>query len=45
MIVFPGLDLVVVSTCKHNVPPEATDEQEWGIFELVTRYILPSLSQ
>jgi len=44
VIVFPGLDLIVVSTCNNNVPPEATNEQEWAIFELVTRYILPSLS-
>jgi CubicO group peptidase (beta-lactamase class C family) len=44
VIVFPGLELIVVSTCKNNVPPEATNEQEWAVFELVTRYILPSLS-
>lgn len=43
LIVFPNLNLIIVSTAKHNVPPEATNEQEWSIFELVTRYILPSL--
>ena len=44
VIVFPGLDLIVVATCNNNVPPEETTEQEWTIFELVTSYILPSLS-
>jgi len=44
VIVFPELDLIVVSTCNNNVPPEATTEQEWSIFEIVTRFILPSLS-
>jgi CubicO group peptidase (beta-lactamase class C family) len=44
VIVFPGLDLIVVATCNNNIPPEETTEQEWTIFELVTRYILPSLS-
>lgn len=43
VIVFPELDMIVVSTCNNNVPPEATDAQEWAIFELVSRYILPSL--
>ena len=43
LIVFPDLNLIIVSTAKQNVPPEATNEQEWSIFELVTRYILPSL--
>ena len=44
LIIFPDLDLIVVSTCENNIPPEATNEQEWSIFELVTRYILLSLS-
>lgn len=43
VIVFPDLDLIVVATSENNVPPEATNEQEWAVFELVTRYILPSL--
>lgn len=42
VIVFPGLELIVVSTSKSQVTPETTNQQEWGIFELVTRYILPS---
>lgn len=44
LIIFPNLDLIVISTCKNNVPPEVTDEQEWSVFELVTKYILPSLN-
>ena len=43
VIVFPELDLIVVSTCENNIPPESTNEQEWSIFELVTRNISPSI--
>ena len=42
LIVFPALDLIVVSTAKNDVPPEATNEQEWSVFEIVSRYILTS---
>ena len=44
IFVFPVPDLVVVTTADNNVPPEATTEQEWAIHDLLTRYILPSLS-
>ncbi len=44
VIVFPALDLIVVTTAWNDVPPETTDIQEWAIFDLVVRYILPSVS-
>jgi CubicO group peptidase (beta-lactamase class C family) len=44
IFVFPVPDLIVVTTAENNIPPEATTEQEWGIQELVTRYILPALA-
>lgn len=43
VVVFPVLDLVIVATANNNVPPEVTNDQEWGIFEIITRYI-PSIS-
>jgi CubicO group peptidase (beta-lactamase class C family) len=44
VIVFPGLNLIVVSTAPNNVDPDTSTIQEWAIFDLVTRYILPSIS-
>ncbi len=44
IFIFPVADLIVVSTAENNVSPEETTEQEWAIHELLTRYILPSLS-
>lgn len=44
IIVFPGLDLIVVSTAWNDVPPETTDTQEWALFDLVNQYILTSIS-
>lgn len=43
VIVFPELNLIVVTTAKNNVPPETTTTQEWAIFDLVNRYILASI--
>ena len=44
VIVFPTLDLIVVSTAKNEVPPATTTIQEWAIFDLVNNYILSSIS-
>jgi len=44
VIVFPALDLIVVSTAKNDVPPETTTIQEWAIFDLVNNYILAFIS-
>jgi CubicO group peptidase (beta-lactamase class C family) len=43
VIVFPDLDLIVVTTAKNEVPPETTTTQEWALFDLVNRYILASI--
>jgi CubicO group peptidase (beta-lactamase class C family) len=43
VIVFPELNLIVVTTAKNNVPPETTNTQEWAIFNLVNQYILASI--
>lgn len=43
VIVFPDLNLIVVTTANNNVPPEATTAQEWALFDLVNEYILPSM--
>ena len=43
IIVFPGLDLIVVTTAPNEVSPETTTTQEWAIFDLVNDYILPSI--
>ena len=44
IFIFPVADLIVVSTAENNIPNESTTEQEWAIHELLTNYILPSLS-
>jgi CubicO group peptidase (beta-lactamase class C family) len=45
VIVFPELDLIVVTTAENNVPPETANTQEWAIFDLVNQYVLASLLQ
>ncbi len=43
VMVFEELDLIIVTTANKDVPPEATTEQEWAIFDMVADYILPAL--
>lgn len=43
VIVFPSLNLIVVTTAKNDVPPETTNTQEWAIFDIVNEYILASI--
>jgi CubicO group peptidase (beta-lactamase class C family) len=43
VIVFPGLNLIVVSTANHQANPDMSTVQEWAIFDIVARYILPSI--
>lgn len=43
VIVFPSLNLIVVTTAKNDVPPESTNTQEWTIFDIVNQYILASI--
>lgn len=43
IVVFPELDLIVVSTAKNDVAPDISTIQEWEIFEIISKYILPSI--
>lgn len=44
VIVFPELNLIVVSTANHWVDPNTSTNQEWAIFSLIEKYILPSIT-
>ena len=44
VIVFPGLELIVVSTANDQVDPDTSTVQEWAIFDIVSKYILPSVT-
>jgi CubicO group peptidase (beta-lactamase class C family) len=43
VVVFPDLNLIVVSTADNNVDPEKSTVQEWAIFDIIAQYILPSI--
>jgi CubicO group peptidase (beta-lactamase class C family) len=43
VIVFPDLNLIVVSTARNQVDPDTSTLQEWAIFDLVAAYIIPSV--
>jgi CubicO group peptidase (beta-lactamase class C family) len=43
LMVFPDLDLIVVSAAANEVDPEVSTTQEWAIFEIVARYVVPSI--
>lgn len=43
VIVFPGLNLIVVSTANHQVNPDTSTIQEWAIFHIIASYILPAI--
>lgn len=42
LIVFPDLNLIIVSTANHEADADASTAQEWAIFDIVSKYILPS---
>ncbi len=44
VVVFPGLNLIIVSTAKNQVTSEVSNNQEWAIFNLISTYILPAVS-
>lgn len=44
VIVFPDLELIVVSTATNNVDPDMSTVQEWTIFDIISQYILPSIT-
>jgi CubicO group peptidase (beta-lactamase class C family) len=43
VVVFPDLNLIVVSTAKSEVDPDKSTIQEWAIFEIISKYILPAI--
>lgn len=45
LVVFPELDLIVVSTANYFVDPEVSTIQEWAIFDIISKYILPSIME
>ena len=44
LVVFPELDLIVVSTANYFVDPEISTIQEWAIFDIISKYILPAVT-
>jgi CubicO group peptidase (beta-lactamase class C family) len=45
VVVFPQLDLIVVSIARYEVDPDTATVQEWAIFDIIATHILPSLKQ
>jgi hypothetical protein len=43
IVVFPILNLIVVSTANDQVDPDTSTVQEWAIFKIIETYILPSI--
>lgn len=43
VVVFPSLNLIVVSTAKSEVDPDTSTIQEWAIFDIIANYVLPSI--
>lgn len=43
VVVFPDLNLIVVSTARTQVDPDTSTVQEWAIFDIVARFILPAI--
>ncbi len=43
VVVFPQLDLIVVSIASYEVDPDTATIQEWAIFNIIATYILPSV--
>lgn len=43
VVVFPDLQMVVVSTARNQVDPETSNVQEWAIFDIIARFIVPSV--
>lgn len=41
--VFPGLDLIVVSTTNVDVTPSNSSLQELAVFDIISNYILPAV--
>ncbi len=45
VMVFPSLDLIVVSTAANNVSPDTANLQEQEIFDIIAHNIVPAVTQ
>lgn len=43
LIVFPAENLIVVTTARSGVDGNTSTQQEWALFNIVARYIVPAL--
>ena len=43
IIVFPDLNMIIVTTAENQVDPETSTIQEWAIFDIVAGYIIPAV--
>jgi hypothetical protein len=43
VINFTELNLIVVSTAKNLVDPDTSTMQEWAIFDIISKHILPAI--
>jgi CubicO group peptidase (beta-lactamase class C family) len=44
VVVFPSLHLIVVSTANTQADPDTSTVQEWAIFDIIAKYVLPSIN-
>lgn len=44
VVVFPSLNLIVVSTARNEVDPDTSTIQEWEIFDIIADFIIPSIN-
>jgi CubicO group peptidase (beta-lactamase class C family) len=44
VIVFPDLNLILVSTANNNVYPDNADSQEMAIFDIIDKYIVAAIN-
>jgi len=43
LIVFPDIEMIVVSTANPEVDPDTATIQEWAIFDIISSYVLPAI--
>jgi CubicO group peptidase (beta-lactamase class C family) len=43
IMVFPALNIIIVTTSRYEVDSDTSTIQEWAIFDIVADYIIPSL--
>jgi CubicO group peptidase (beta-lactamase class C family) len=43
VVVFPDLDMIVVTTAEHAVHPDQSTVQEWALFDIIAENIVPAI--